>query len=82
MNPNRPPPRWWWLMAVLLSCGCSVAGALELRTDSHALTAGEIAASRALLAQVALKLPPSMAVSLDRVIEVQWRDDLPEQVHG
>ena len=69
-------------MAVLMSCGCSAAGALELRTDPHALTAGEVAASQALLGQVALRLPPSMAVSLDRVVEVQWRDDLPEQVHG
>jgi hypothetical protein len=70
-------------VAALLLLGASgAAAALDLRTDPRALTAGQVEASQALLTEAADRLPPSMASSLDRVIEVQWRDDLPAQVHG
>lgn len=50
--------------------------------DAAELTPQQVFATRQLLDEVVKRLPASMIESLDRDITVQWRNDLPAQVHG
>nr|WP_244292403.1 DUF4105 domain-containing protein [Xanthomonas hyacinthi] len=58
------------------------AQALQLRVDADGLSAPERAASQALLDATLPKLPPAWTAALTLPLTLQWRDDLPEQVHG
>ncbi|KAF1719192.1 DUF4105 domain-containing protein [Pseudoxanthomonas wuyuanensis] len=66
---------------LLLFAGHAQA-ALQLEADAGALTAAQAAATRHLLDEALQRLPPAWNNGLDRRITVQWRDDLPPQVHG
>jgi hypothetical protein len=83
VSPGRPPRRTWpWLAPCLLACTGSAQAALQLESVSASLTPAQSAATRQLLADVVQRLPATWTDALDRRIEVEWRDDLPAQVHG
>jgi hypothetical protein len=65
----------------LLACSGAVQ-ALDLHAAGPALPPAEASASRELLDAAVAHLPATWVASLDRRIDVQWRDDLPAQVHG
>ncbi len=79
MNPTVRPP--WWLAACLLACTGAAQAALPLRIDADALTPGQIEATRQLLGEAEMRLPPAWMQVLDPRIVVAW-DELPAQVHG
>ncbi|WIH06863.1 DUF4105 domain-containing protein [Xanthomonas translucens pv. graminis] len=58
------------------------AQALQLQVDASGLSAPERAASQALLDATLPRLPPAWSAAIAAPLTVQWRDDLPEQVHG
>lgn len=68
------------LLFFLLACALP-AQALQLESAEDGLTPGEAIASRQLLADVARRLPARWANALTAV-RVEWRDDLPANVHG
>lgn len=68
------------LLSCLLACALP-AQALQLESVEHGLTPGEAIASRQLLDNAAQRLPASWAEALDHV-RVEWRDNLPANVHG
>jgi len=84
-----------WAVNLLFACWATAAYAapaphapvpkpkpdLQL-VDAHALSPQQVDATRELLDEALRKLPPRWSAALDRTIEVQWRDDLPVQVHG
>lgn len=82
MSPPRPPRATSWLLLCLLACAAQAQAAVPLRVLDDTLTPAEAAATRQLLDDVAGRLPPAWADALDRPIDVQWRADLPAQVHG
>jgi len=77
---RRLAPRWV-VAAALLAC-TGAAQALDLQPAGTALSPAEAAASRRLLETAVAHLPAAWVASLDRRIAVEWRDDLPPQVHG
>ena len=77
------------------SAANSVAGAVpaglhRIRRRPHcnwsrfdrSLTPAQAAATQQLLADAVQRLPAAWVDALDQRIEVEWRDDLPAQVHG
>ncbi|KQY52806.1 hypothetical protein ASD14_06685 [Lysobacter sp. Root494] len=68
------------LLFFLLACALP-AQALQLESVEDGLTSGEAIASRQLLDDVARRLPARWANALTDV-RVEWRDDLPANVHG
>jgi hypothetical protein len=71
-----------WLACLLGGVlACPAAAALDLHADTGALTPMQAARSRALLADADARLPGAWRDALDRVT-IEWRDDLPPQVHG
>ncbi|MDL5367201.1 DUF4105 domain-containing protein [Xanthomonas sp. NCPPB 2654] len=81
MRPRRPRRRLAWLALLWLACAVP-AQALQLQVDASGLSAPERAASQALLDAVLPKLPPAWVAAIDAPLALQWRDDLPAQVHG
>ncbi|MDR6672973.1 DUF4105 domain-containing protein [Xanthomonas sp. 1678] len=81
MRPRRPLRRLAWLALLWLACA-GPAQALQLQVDASGLSAPERAASQALLDAALPKLPPAWAAAIDAPLALQWRDDLPAQVHG
>lgn len=83
MRPWRRPPRWRWLALPLLCVGLapSAQAALRWRLDPQGLDEDQRFAAQALLDDVAGRLPPAWRDALGTV-PVQWREDLPERVHG
>jgi Domain of unknown function (DUF4105) len=71
-----------WPALCLLACTGSAQAALQLQSVDGSLTPAEAAATHQLLADTVRRLPPAWADALDARIEVEWRDDLPAQVHG
>lgn len=85
MIPRRGLAGWlaWSLLApCLLACASSAQAALQLQPETGSLTPEQAAATRQLLDAAMQRLPPAWTTALDRRIDVEWRDDLPEQVHG
>jgi hypothetical protein len=80
--PARRPPRWRWLALPLLWCVLLQAqAALQWQLDPRGLQGEQRLAAQRLLDDVAARLPPTWRDALGTV-PVQWRDDLPERVHG
>jgi len=71
-----------WPALCLLLCAGPAQAALQLEPVDRSLTRAQAAATRELLADAVQRLPAAWADALDRRIEVEWRDDLPAQVHG
>ena len=80
MNPKFRHLRAALLLFCLLACAVP-AQALQLESVEGGLTHGEAIASRQLLDNAVQRLPASWADALDHV-RVEWRDDLPADVHG
>ena len=72
----RAASLWFFLLACALP-----AQALQLESVEDGLTSGEAIASRQMLDDVARRLPAPWADALTDV-RVEWRDDLPSNVHG
>ncbi|WP_369981798.1 DUF4105 domain-containing protein [Xanthomonas bundabergensis] len=70
-----------WLALLALACAAP-AQALQLQVDARGLSAPERAASQALLDAARPKLPPAWSAAIETPLTLQWRDDLPAQVHG
>lgn len=66
----------------LLACTGSAQAALQLQPVDRALTPAQAAATQQLLDDAVRRLPAPWVAALDGRIEVEWRDDLPPQVHG
>lgn len=81
---SRHPPRKKssWPLLCLLACAGQAQAALQLQPVDAALTPAQAVATRQLLDDVVQRLPPAWANALDQRIDVEWRDDLPAQVHG
>jgi hypothetical protein len=81
VNPGRRL-RTAWPALCLLACTGSAHAALQLQPVDRSLTPAQAAATQQLLADAVQRLPAAWVDALDRRIEVEWRDDLPTQVHG
>jgi len=68
------------LAALLLAC--AHASAVPVFELPATLSPAERVATSELLDQAAGRLPPSWTAALERPIALQWRDDLPDGVHG
>ena len=68
------------LLVLLLSS--STAGAAPLFELEGVLARDERAATLQLLDEATSRLPPAWREALDEPVRVQWRQDLPEGVHG
>jgi hypothetical protein len=79
---NRRSPPWRRLVWLLLFFAGHAQAALQLEVDADALTATQAAATRQILEEALRQLPPTWKSGPNQRIEVQWRDDLPPQVHG
>lgn len=66
----------------LLACTGPAQAALQLQPVDGSLTPAEAGATRQLLADAAGRLPAAWMAALNRRIDVEWRDDLPAEVHG
>ncbi|WP_255516197.1 DUF4105 domain-containing protein [Luteimonas suaedae] len=77
---RRPWSPWWPVLCLL--AGTAPAQALSLQIEDGALHPVQAAATRQLLDTTIERLPPAWAAALDHRVVVEWRDDLPAQVHG
>jgi hypothetical protein len=73
---------WRWPALCLLACTGTAHAALQLQPVDRTLAPAQAAATRQLLDEAVRRLPAAWAATLDERIEVEWRDDLPAQVHG
>lgn len=81
MSPGRRL-RTAWPALSLLACAGLAQASVQLQPIDDSLTPAQSAATRELLAEAVQRLPAAWAGALDPRIEVEWRDDLPAQVHG
>ena len=79
---SRLRTAWPWPALCLLACTGSAQAALQLQPVDRSLTPAEAAATREVLADAVQRLPAAWVDALEQRIEVEWRDDLPAQVHG
>jgi hypothetical protein len=83
VNPGRRPRTTrLWPALCLFACIGSAQAALQLEPIDSSLTPAQAEATRQLLADAVKHLPAAWAEALDQRIEVEWRDDLPADVHG
>ncbi|WP_420009951.1 DUF4105 domain-containing protein [Xanthomonas sacchari] len=78
-RPRRLVARW---LALLALAAAVPAAAAPLSADERGLSPAERTASQAVLAAAQARLPPAWATALPTGLPLQWRDDLPAQVHG
>ena len=77
LRASRP-----WPALCLLACAGSAQAAPQLQPVEASLTPAQAAATRRLLDDAVERLPIAWADALNQRIEVEWRDNLPTQVHG
>lgn len=86
MSRRRRGRRWHQLRSGLALCLLACVGhahaALQLVPATDALSPAQAAATRRLLDAAVQRLPPAWLDAVDRRVTVEWRDDLPKQVHG
>lgn len=70
------------LLATLLAAVATPSGALELRIADAGLTPDQADATHRLFDMTAARLPPAWAGAIASPVQVEWRSDLPPQVHG
>jgi len=84
VSPRRR--RWLphvrWLASCLFAFALPTQAALQLQVADDGLTPVQRDASRQILDDVVRRLPPVWLQALDQRIDIEWRDDLPEHVHG
>jgi hypothetical protein len=66
----------------MLACALPATAALRLQVDEAGLSPAQAEASRQVLDRAVRLLPPAWTQAIDHDITVQWRDDLPANVHG
>ncbi len=83
-RPRSTPARRARLFAAAVcALACAPAWAsLRLQVDDAALSPAQAEASRRILDDAVRRLPPAWTQAIDRPVAVQWRDDLPADVHG
>ncbi|MCC4605075.1 DUF4105 domain-containing protein [Xanthomonas campestris] len=83
MSPRRRCG-WWLAVAIAAAAQLDAAAAPVSQIDIVSSVAGpaDRAASDALVQQVVRRLPPRWVERLQAPVALQWRDDLPAQVHG
>lgn len=82
MNARRRPRAIAALAALALSaCTATAHAALRLMPESATLSPNEATATHSLLDDALRRLPPAWR-SWDADVAVEWREDLPERVHG
>lgn len=81
MPRAAPRGRWAVVLAIALVASPAVARALELRSHGG-LTPSQAERARALADEVASLLPARWREALGPSVDVHWRDDLPQGVHG
>ncbi|MGH8221590.1 MAG: DUF4105 domain-containing protein [Woeseiaceae bacterium] len=79
---RRPGATRLWPALCLWVCTGSAQAALQLAPVDGSLTPAQAEATEQLLADAVQRLPAAWADALKQRIEVEWRDDLPAQVHG
>jgi uncharacterized protein DUF4105 len=79
---RRPRITRLWPALCLCVCAGTAQAAPQLEPVDGSLTPDQAAASRQLLADAVQRLPAAWAQALDERIDVEWRYDLPAQVHG
>jgi hypothetical protein len=83
VNPwQRPRTTRLWPALYLFACTGSAQAALQLEPVDPSLTPAQAEATRQLLDDAVRRLPASWTDALDPRIDVEWRDDLPDEVHG
>jgi hypothetical protein len=70
-----------WLASCLFAFALPAQAALQLQVADDGLTPAQREASRQILDNAVHLLPQTWSEALDR-IDIEWRDDLPEYVHG
>ncbi|MGN7724896.1 DUF7844 domain-containing protein [Luteimonas sp. 22616] len=80
LHTRRRTLRWW--AACLLACALPSQAALRLDVQDDALSSAQAAATRQILDDVLRRLPPAWIEAIDRRVRVEWRGDLPPEVHG
>ena len=73
---------WCGPALCLLACTAPAQAALQLQAIDRTLTPGQAAATRQLLDEAVRRLPAAWTNTPDERVDVEWRDDLPPQVHG
>jgi hypothetical protein len=81
VSPGRRLRTAWPALCLLAGLGTAWA-APQLELADESLTPAQAEATRQLLADAVQRLPAAWADALRQRIEVEWRDDLPKQVHG
>ena len=71
-----------WPALLLLVCTGSAQAALQLQSVDRSLTPAQAVATQELLGDAIQRLPAPWVDALDQRIEVEWREDLPAEVHG
>ncbi|HKX98195.1 MAG TPA: DUF4105 domain-containing protein, partial [Steroidobacteraceae bacterium] len=71
-----------WPALCFFACVGPAQAALQLEPVDQSLTPVQATATRQLLADAVQRLPASWADALDQRIDVEWRRDLPPEVHG
>ena len=69
-------------LAAWLACLAPLAAAAPLSIDTHGLDEAQVEATRQLIDEVSRRLPSAWRERLGDGPQLQWRDDLPAQVHG
>lgn len=80
MNPCRRAGRF--VLAAWLACIAPLASAASLRIDAAGLSPAQREATQEIVDEAVRRLPPSWREALPDGLTLQWRDDLPAQVHG
>lgn len=80
MSPGRRAGRL--VLAAWLACIAPQASASLLRMDAAALSPAQREATQEIVDEAARRLPPAWRESLPDGLTLEWRDDLPVQVHG
>jgi hypothetical protein len=83
VNPaRRPRSTRRWPALLLCLCAATAQAAPQFEPVADSLTPAEAEATRRLLAEAVARLPAAWTDSLDARIDVEWRADLPAEVHG
>jgi hypothetical protein len=80
--PARRRATQLWPALCLWAWAGPALAAPQLESVENSLTPAEAEATRQLLAEAVQRLPAAWADALEQRIEVEWRDDLPAEVHG
>lgn len=84
MKLRRLPPARWLAVLLLLCSAAPLQAALriELQTTAPSLDSEQVLASQRLIDDVLGRIPAGIEGSSSLMLQLRWRDDLPEHVQG